>query len=281
MRMLKFVGLAVVLAVFTAAPLFAQEDQEGGKDHPLFTRMPGYFIENYSQKDFDSFQFEGKDGKPVTVEGRKTQIGYRPKERVTVPSPLQIGRNYQNAITKIGGVVLFQELSSGGGMTTLKLVRGTEEIWAKIRIGDSGNNYNVVIVEKAGMQQEVVASADAWKADISATGHAIVYGIYFDTGKAEVKPESQAALQEVAKLLSRDPNLKLLVVGHTDSVGQLEANMKLSQARAEAVVQALTKSHGVAASRLKAQGAGPIAPVATNRTEQGRAKNRRVELVEQ
>ena len=71
------------------------------------------------------------------------------------------------------------------------------------------------------------------------------------------------------------------VVGHTDSVGQIEANMKLSQARAEAVVQALTKSHGVAATRLKAHGAGPIAPVVTNRTEEGRAKNRRVELVEQ
>ncbi len=95
-----------------------------------------------------------------------------------------------------------------------------------------------------------------------------------------MKPESEAALKEVAKLLSSDPGLKLLVVGHTDSVGQLEANMKLSQARAEAVVQALTKTYSVAATRLKALGAGPIAPAATNRTEEGRAKNRRVELVE-
>jgi outer membrane protein OmpA-like peptidoglycan-associated protein len=136
-------------------------------------------------------------------------------------------------------------------------------------------------VEKAGMAQEIVANADAFGKDIKSTGHAAVYGIHFDTGKSEVKPESQPALQEVAKLLSSDPSLKLLVVGHTDSVGQLEANMKLSLARAEAVVQALVKNHGIAPGRLQAQGAGPIAPVTTNRTEEGRAKNRRVELVEQ
>ena len=154
-----------------------------------------------------------------------------------------------------------------------------KEIWVQV---ERGNGLIwLTMVEKAGMAQDIVANADAFGKDIKSTGHAAVYGIYFDTGKSEVKSESQAALQEVAKLLSSDPGLKLLVVGHTDSVGQLEANMKLSQARAEAVVQALTKSHGVAATRLKAQGAGPIAPVTTNRTEEGRAKNRRVELVEQ
>jgi outer membrane protein OmpA-like peptidoglycan-associated protein len=108
-----------------------------------------------------------------------------------------------------------------------------------------------------------------------------VYGIYFDTGKSDVKPESDAALREIAKLLSQEAKLKLYVVGHTDSVGQLDANMKLSQARAEAVSKTLAAKHGVAASRLKAMGAGPISPVASNATEDGKAKNRRVELVEQ
>ena len=79
------------------------------------------------------------------------------------------------------------------------------------------------------MAQDIVANADAFGNDIKSTGHATVYGIYFDTGKSEVKSESQAAVQEVAKLLSSDPGLKLLVVGHTDSVGQIEANMKLSR----------------------------------------------------
>lgn len=82
-------------------------------------------------------------------------------------------------------------------------------------------------------------------------------------------------------MISGDPALKLLVVGHTDSVGQIDANMKLSDARAKAVVQALINNYGIAAGRLIARGAGPIAPVATNRSDEGRAKNRRVELVEQ
>jgi outer membrane protein OmpA-like peptidoglycan-associated protein len=117
--------------------------------------------------------------------------------------------------------------------------------------------------------------------DINRTGHASVYGIYFDTGKADVKPESDATLKEVAKLLQGDPMLKLYVVGHTDNVGTLASNMDLSRRRANAVTQLLTTKYGVAAARLSAQGDGPTAPVASNDSEDGRAKNRRVELVKQ
>ena len=127
----------------------------------------------------------------------------------------------------------------------------------------------------------VTVNAAALAGDISRTGHSAVYGIYFDTGKADVKPESDAALKEIAKMLQENPALKLLVVGHTDNVGTLASNMDLSKRRAAAVVQVLTATNGVAAARLLAQGAGPLAPVASNGTEEGRAKNRRVELVEQ
>ena len=85
--------------------------------------------------------------------------------------------------------------------------------------------------------------------DLKATGHVAVYGIFFDTGKSILKPESTPALQEVVKLLGAEPSLKLWVVGHTDSVGAIEGNMKLSQARAEAVVTALTTTHGTADAR--------------------------------
>jgi len=108
-----------------------------------------------------------------------------------------------------------------------------------------------------------------------------VYGIHFDTGKAEVKPDSAGTLGEIAKLLQADPKLKLYVVGHTDNVGALAANVDLSQRRAAAVVQSLTGQYRVDASRLLAEGAGPYAPVAANDTEAGRAQNRRVELVRQ
>jgi outer membrane protein OmpA-like peptidoglycan-associated protein len=131
------------------------------------------------------------------------------------------------------------------------------------------------------MRQDVVADAAAFATGLKDTGHVAVYGIYFDTGKSDVKPESDPALKEIAKLLAQDPKLKLYVVGHTDSVGPFEANMKLSQARAEAVAKVLTAKFGVAASRLRAVGAGPTSPVASNATEDGRARNRRVELVEQ
>jgi outer membrane protein OmpA-like peptidoglycan-associated protein len=108
-----------------------------------------------------------------------------------------------------------------------------------------------------------------------------VYGIYFDTGKSSLKPESEQAIGEVAKLMKNEAALKLYVVGHTDNVGGLEPNMKLSQDRADAVVQALVRNNGIPAARLKAFGAGPYAPVASNDTEDGKAKNRRVELVKQ
>jgi outer membrane protein OmpA-like peptidoglycan-associated protein len=108
-----------------------------------------------------------------------------------------------------------------------------------------------------------------------------LYGIYFDTGKSVLKPESLSTLQEIAKLLNSDQSLKLYVVGHTDNTGAFDANIKLSMDRATAVVNALVTQHSVAAARLKAFGDGPTAPVATNENEEGRALNRRVELVKQ
>lgn len=278
MKKIKHVLIAgFVFLIASALASAAETDKKGCADHPVFpTRMSGYIIRDCQTKDFDAFEFEtGKREKNV-VEGRRTKLTYWIEDRSKEPSALAIVRNYENAIKSVGGAVLFLDKNR---WVNGKIVKDGKEIWAQAEKGNG--QIWLTIVEKAGMAQEIVANADAFGKDIKSTGHAAIYGIYFDTGKSEVKPESEAALQEVAKLLSGDPNLKLLVVGHTDSVGQLEANMKLSQARAEAVIQALSKSHGVAANRLKAQGAGPIAPVATNRTEEGRAKNRRVELVEQ
>jgi outer membrane protein OmpA-like peptidoglycan-associated protein len=108
-----------------------------------------------------------------------------------------------------------------------------------------------------------------------------VPGILFDTGKATLRPESDAALAECAKLLAQSPALKVYVVGHTDNQGGLASNLALSAARADAVVKALVGRFKVAAARLAPYGAGPYAPVAANTTDDGRARNRRVELVAQ
>ena len=131
------------------------------------------------------------------------------------------------------------------------------------------------------MKQEVAANAKFMSEGISSSGQVAVYGIYFDFNKSDVKPESDPALQEIKKLLSGNPTLKVFIVGHTDNVGGVDFNMKLSQARAEAVVKALTTKYKINPQRLKAYGVGQLAPVAPNTMEEGRAKNRRVELVEQ
>jgi len=265
------------LFISPALAIAQQPDAKGCKDHPLFpTRMKGYHISLCEVKDFDMFAFEtGKREKNV-VEGRKTRLTYRVDTGAQEPSALAIVRNYENAIKSVGGTIVFSDPTR---WMNGKIVKDGREVWAQAERGNS--TIWLTIVEKQGMTQEIVADAATFGKGLEAVGHVAVEGIYFDTAKSDVKPESKPALQEVAKLLASQPALKLLVVGHTDSVGSFEANMKLSQARAEAVVQALVKEYGVAAARLRPQGAGPIAPVATNRTEEGRARNRRVELVEQ
>jgi outer membrane protein OmpA-like peptidoglycan-associated protein len=138
------------------------------------------------------------------------------------------------------------------------------------------------VVVKAGMDAGMVTvDAATMSREMSQAGHVALYGILFDSDKAVVKPESEPVLVEIAKLLKEDAGLKLFVVGHTDNVGAFDHNMSLSDRRAAAVVQELTGRHGIGAARLRPVGVGPAAPVAPNDKEEGRAKNRRVELVVQ
>lgn len=138
------------------------------------------------------------------------------------------------------------------------------------------------VVEAKPMEAKMVTVDAATMAkDISATGKAAIYGLYFDTDKAELKPESAPALAEIGKLLKAQPALKVYIVGHTDNVGAFDYNMSLSQRRAKSVVDQLVQSYGITGDRLRPVGAGRIAPVATNDDEQGRAKNRRVEIVKE
>ncbi len=145
------------------------------------------------------------------------------------------------------------------------------------------NERTIVIVDvlelKAREQKMVTISATEMQKAIASTGRVALYGIYFDTGSSATKAESKDALDEIAKLMQIDPNLKLHVVGHTDNQGGLDQNFALSKARAKAVSGALQQGYGIAAARLSANGVSALAPVASNADEAGRAKNRRVELV--
>jgi outer membrane protein OmpA-like peptidoglycan-associated protein len=262
--------------LFFALSMHAQQkDDSNCKDHPLFTRMPTYWIHNCEQKEFAAHPFEIAAGKKQTVEGQYWKINYYPQATAkSKPSDLQILRNYENAAKQLGGVLVFQR----NGLETFRLNKDGKEVWVQVTADFTGK-YGLVIVEKKSMEQDV--TADFFWDDIAKTGHVAVYGILFDTGKSILKPESEKAIAEIAKLLKKEMKLNLYVVGHTDNVGNLEPNMKLSQERAAAVVDALVKTHGISAARLKPFGNGPYAPVATNDTDEGRAKNRRVELVKQ
>jgi outer membrane protein OmpA-like peptidoglycan-associated protein len=136
-----------------------------------------------------------------------------------------------------------------------------------------------LIEVKAMTQNMVTVKADEMAKSITTSGRIALYGILFDFNKAEIRPESKATLEEIAKLLKAEPHLALHVVGHTDNVGTFDFNLDLSKQRAEAVVTVLTKDFAIKPSRLTANGVASLAPVAANTTEEGRAKNRRVELV--
>ncbi len=275
--MLRILQLSLCAVVVACAAGFSQNevDVKGSQDHPLFTRMPGYYISDYDVKDFDKYTSPYLSGQDQNWEGKVTHLEYYAKTQAKQASMLQIARNYENALKKVGGKVLVNDerviegkVEKNGGVT-----------YVHIEAFNDGRSYSVVVVESRPMTQDVVADAASLNASIAANGKVALYGIYFDTGKSVVKPESNPSLDEITKLLKQNAGLMLYVVGHTDNVGNLESNVKLSADRADAVVKALV-GKGVAASRLKAAGVGPYCPVASNQTDEGKAKNRRVELVQ-
>ena len=300
-----------------SAPLAAAQDQdvEGSQDHPLISRYPGSVITHYVTSEFDEFTLplgkvvDQKFPKSQHLEGKITRIVYTAPQGRSV---LEVFRNYQGALEKAGFETLFTCSAQGcceSGCSSprvygsgeyddywgpdhgihyvsAKLARPEGDVYVSLLVDDQGGNFapnvELYVIEMKPMESGLITvDAASLANDINRTGHASVYGIYFDTGKADIKPESDATLKEIAKLLQSDPNLKLYVVGHTDNQGALELNMDLSRRRAEAVLAALTTKYAVPADRLRAYGDGPYAPVASNDTEDGRAKNRRVELVKQ
>ena len=268
----------ITLFLLLASGVTAQQkDSAGCKDHPLFTRMPGYWIHSCTQNQFNVHAFAIGKGKTTQVEGQFWDIRYYPNANLNPkPSDIQILRNFENAFKKMGGTIV----ESKKGKDTLMLTKDGKEIWVEVWAEFTGK-YGLIIIQKDAMAQDVVVNEEVFSNDIRATGHAVVYGIYFDTGRSTINPESAQAIGEISKLLKADPSLKIYVVGHTDNMGDVDNNIKLSRDRAEAVLQALVHDHGIAAARLRANGCGMFAPVASNDTEEGRAKNRRVELVKQ
>ncbi|MFG6485568.1 DUF4892 domain-containing protein [Roseateles sp. BYS78W] len=191
------------------------------------------------------------------------------------------GSNFKGArwgipmsITWEEGHILAGTLSRGG--TTLQVLVFTSQ--AANEYTDRAASYIEIVEPKAMPTGQVTVDAKAIASGLQAEGKVTLNGILFDTGKTELKPDSNAQLDQMVAALKAQPAAKVFIVGHTDNVGSVDANVKLSQGRAQAVVAALTQ-RGIAANRLAAYGNAGYAPVASNASEDGRAKNRRVEMV--
>jgi OmpA-OmpF porin, OOP family len=266
--------LALAFLIFSSISFAQEEDKEGSKDHPLLSRIPGYYISEQINKDFDVYTSPYIETDNVW-EGKLTQTNYSAKEGSKEFSFIQIVRNYENAVKKLGGKILLSETR----ILNAKIEKNKAVTYVSVEAFNDGRDYTLIIVENKPMEDEVTIDAASLNKGISETGKIAVYGIYFDTGKSDIKPESKPTIDEIVKMLKQNSTLKLFVVGHTDSDGKLESNMKLSSDRAASVVKALIEN-GIQAARLKSSGVGPYCPVESNHTEGGKAKNRRVELVE-
>jgi len=265
--------IAVFCLTTLAASQDAPSDAEGCKDSPLIQRMPGSHINSCEHKEFDSVKMpvgKNADGDVVekAIEGETWSWDMGNRDGL---SDVQVYRNFLNALQTAGWNIDFKE---GNQITAHK---GKDYIFLD---NMNSNFYYQTVVHVQEMQQEVTADATQMANEISQSGHVAVYGIHFETGKATIQPDSEQTLDQIVQLLKNDLKLKLRVEGHTDNTGSKEANKALSQQRATAVVTWL-QQHGIDASRLMAAGFGDTKPVADNSTEEGKAKNRRVELVKQ
>jgi len=254
--------------------------------------------------------------KSEVLEGKITRILYRgPEERSTI----EILKNYQSALEAAGFETLYSCGSDCGnnfasilyGPTEMR-IRSTDTSGGAFDMPqdvrylaaakrDGANIVHVSlltafdngfgelskqavtlleIIESKSMDTGMVTvDAEAIGKGIDSTGHMAIYGVLFDTGSAKIKAESAPVLTEIARLLENRPSLSLLVVGHTDNQGDYDFNMNLSSQRANSVSRYLTEQHGIEAGRLRSAGVGFLAPVASNDSQDGRAQNRRVELV--
>jgi OmpA-OmpF porin, OOP family len=278
---------ALVLTVVAPPPAPAQDTQRdapGCKDSSLLSRIPGCWIEACVQKDFDSLGVYRAAEKPdefeVTkqqaVEGKTSVIEYSCTTNV---SPLQIARNAESALRTAGyTLVMSGKITNDVGSHVPAVVAKKGGQWVQVVTDTGGRAYLMSSVQEADMSQDMKADATAMAAEIQRTGHVAVYGITFDSGQSTIKPQSDAVLKEMATLLTSNPSWKMRIEGHTDNVGTKALNDGLSTRRS-AAVEAWLVAHGVDGARLTHAGYGEGHPVGDNATEEGRAKNRRVELV--
>jgi OmpA-OmpF porin, OOP family len=264
----------VVMFLLVSTISFSQEqDVEGSQDHPLLTRMNNFFIGEY-ETNFDRVDMYISDGEEKGIEGDKTYLYYFFDENSgkKCPSPFQILKNYELAIKKIGGRVVYTDNS---GIGTYQIKKDGKESWVKLHAVNQGYAYYLTVVEVNRMEQEITASG--LYGQLTEVGSVSLY-INFDVGKSTIKTESLPVIDQLVQMLQENGELNISIEGHTDNIGSPAANKTLSLQRAKAVMTAITNK-GVSAIRIKTQGWGQEKPIAENSSEEGRAQNRRVEIV--
>ena len=302
-----FLLLALCLLAPTGAAAQATRDVAGARDFPGVGRFARSVITGYEVKDFDAARMQAaafKDGQPADarrLEGKVTRIAYRSNPG---PSILEVFRNFETQLTKIGfekllacdtdacGGIPFTEAIDALPIPQMwidgfnyhyyagRRVEGAREIYASVVVSENNREIyaQLTITETRAIENKMVDAA-AMSKGLRETGRIALYGIYFDTDRAVLKPESRPALEQIAKLLAAEAQLNVFIVGHTDSQGPYAYNLDLSRRRAEAIAEELVKNYRIGAPRLRTAGVAHLAPVGSNGNEAGRALNRRVELV--
>jgi OmpA-OmpF porin, OOP family len=287
-----FAGALAVLGLFSMGwwdKQYALGDVKG-EDLSFVPRYPASVRVDYKYEEYAAFDMQVRCPtcnytENKSVEGKHYFIQYEVHGSMT---QLQILRNYENAFKAKGWKIQAPANPQNSEQpVTVEKVDGKSDIWVQILTSkslddDQGRGvilYDVNVIEIGQMEQVIEIDESGMKKALDTTGKVVLHGINFDTGKATIKPDSKPLLDEVGKLLNDNKDLKLSIEGHTDNVGTKDANQKLSEARAKAVKDFLVANYKVDGARLAAKGFGDTKPVADNATDDGKAKNRRVELV--
>lgn len=275
---LNFFILLLLSLLFNATILNSQDDIE----HSMVKKMPDFKLKKSLSKksNFSIFKFRIiENKKTITVEkkGRYWKLVYHNLDNKgkfnTKISKIDIMNNYRTAAKEMGGKVLY---AKRGRITfTLPLNNGGK-LWAYVFALDG--NYELIIIEEEGFKKQLVFSADQMKRTLDSLGTISIYGINFDTAKDRLKYGAEKVLVEIVKLMNNYPELKIEIQGHTDNVGSANYNLNLSNKRANTVKDYLLL-FGVEKVRMIAKGYGFSKPIVSNDTEEGKAKNRRVELL--
>ena len=313
-----FTVFALFISTSISAQERRETDIEGGKDHPLISRFNGSVMEFYEHKNYDlytivlDFNEDGEASKVVDVEGEITRIQYSSSEDHSV---LEIFRNYEIALKNANFSISFScsDKTSAASWEFWYYIyygeinklntdwitpdsrMGYRYIVANGKINDkniyvilfisSDDDYDWIlttmdVIEEKPMETGLVTAAIIEKG-LKISGHTILEGVYFDSGKSTLKIESDAALKNIAEYVNSSQDKKFFIVGHTDNTGNFASNMTLSEERAKAVMNELINKYGVNADQLQAYGVSYLSPVSSNSSDEGKARNRRVEIVEQ